>query len=111
VEIVSASVTTEAELARVMRERAELSQRYDERHPELAKAAATETALRQAASVEDRSQFRRALIHALSDQLADAMRERREVAARFGDGPEMRAAQGVVLTLTTAINREVNSAS
>ena len=39
------------------------------------------------------------------------MRARREIAARRGEAdPELRVAQGVVLALTAAINREVHSA-
>jgi hypothetical protein len=101
----------ETELARVVREKAELSIRYGESHPEISKVAATEAALREVSEGEDGNQFRRELIRALSDELADAMRERREIASRNGlADPELRVAQGVILALTAAINREVHSA-
>jgi hypothetical protein len=110
-EIAASEVAPETELAKAMREKAELSARYGARHPEMIKVAATEAALRQASEGEDRNQFRSALIRALSDELADAMRERREIAARNGErDPELRVAQGVILALTAAINREVHSA-
>ena len=104
-------VAREAELARVVREKAELSVRYGARHPEIIKAAATEATLREAFQKQNRGEFRRALIRALSDELADALRARREIAARTGEAdPELRVAQGVILALTAAINREVHSA-
>ena len=110
-EIAAATVTPETELARVMRERAELSQRYGVRHPEMARVATAETELREATATEDRSQFRRALIRALSDELAGAMQARRELSVRYGEAhPEMRVVQGVILALTAAINAEVHSA-
>ncbi len=110
-DIAAPQIRPETELARIVRERAELSVRYGARHPQLVKAAAVETALREASPDEDRGEFRRALIRALSDELADAMRARREIAARRGEAdPELRVAQGVVLALTAAINREVHSA-
>jgi hypothetical protein len=109
VQVATAEAAPETELARVVREKAELSVRYGARHPEMIKAAAAEAALREA--TQEDGQFRRALIRALSDELADAMRERREIAARAGAGdPELHVAQGVVLALTAAINREVRSA-
>lgn len=109
--VASAEATPEVELARMVREKAELSVRYGRHHPELAKAEAAEAALREASHDENPGEFRRALILALSDELADAMQDRREIAARRGGGaPETRAAQGVVVALTAAINREVRSA-
>lgn len=110
-QIVAPSVRPETELARVVRERAELSVRYGARHPEIAKVAAAEAELREATAGEDPSQSRLALIHALSDELADALQTRRELSARYGEThPEIRTAQGVILALTAAINAEVRSA-
>jgi uncharacterized protein involved in exopolysaccharide biosynthesis len=110
-EIIATTATPETELARVMRERAELSQRVGVRHPEMARVANAEAELREATATEDRSQFRRALIRALSDELAEAMQARRELSVRYGAAhPEMRVVQGVILALTAAINAEVHSA-
>src|ERR1700754_4108653 len=77
-------LTNEEKLARVMRERAELSLRYGEGHPASIEAAAAETALRDAGLAADPARFHRALIHALSSELADARQESRELATRYG---------------------------
>jgi uncharacterized protein involved in exopolysaccharide biosynthesis len=70
-----------------------------------------EEALRDAARAEDSSRFRGAMIRALSDELADALHDRRTLAAQYGEAhPQMRAAQSVILALTAAINAEVHSA-
>ena len=98
-------------LARVVRERAELSTLYGERHPAMIEAAAAESALRDAASAEDRSQYRRAVIRALSDELAEALQDRRELSMQYGEAhPRMRAVQGAIFALTAAINAEVHTA-
>ena len=74
-------------------------------------AAAAESALREAALTEDGSQYRRALIRALSEELSDALRDRRELAMQYGDAhPRMRTVQGVIFALTAAINTEVHTA-
>jgi uncharacterized protein involved in exopolysaccharide biosynthesis len=111
-EVAAASAATpEMELARVVRERAELSTRYGARHPEMIRVAQEEETLRDSARAEDGSRFRGAVIRALSDELADVLQERRELAARYGEAhPQMRAAQSVILALTAAINAEVHSA-
>jgi uncharacterized protein involved in exopolysaccharide biosynthesis len=105
---VQATLTTEAKLARVMRERAELSLRYGEQHPAMIEAAAAESALREAGLAADPARFHRDLIHALSNELADARQESRGLEARYGAGhAEMLRAQTVVAALTSAINAEV----
>jgi uncharacterized protein involved in exopolysaccharide biosynthesis len=105
------TMTTEMKLARVVRERAELSTRYGERHPAMIEAAAAESALREAASIDDRSQYRRALIRALSEELSDALQDRRELSVQYGEAhPRMRTVQVVIFALTAAINAEVHSA-
>jgi hypothetical protein len=111
VEPAAVAITPEVELARVVREKAEISARFGAGHPEMRKAEAVESVLRQTAQAEDREASRRALILALSQELADALQNRREIAARSTQAdPELRVAQGVVLALTAAINREVRSA-
>jgi uncharacterized protein involved in exopolysaccharide biosynthesis len=101
-------MTTETKLARVMRERAELSVVYGELHPAMIEAAAAEMSLRNAGLAADPEHFHRDLIHALSDELASARKENRELAARYGAGhPEMLRTETVVAALTSAINAEV----
>jgi uncharacterized protein involved in exopolysaccharide biosynthesis len=101
-------MATEVKLARVMRERAELSAVYGERHPAMIEAAAAEMSLRDAGLASDPEHFHRDLIHALSNELASARRESRELAVRYGvRHPEMLRAETVVTALTSAINAEV----
>lgn len=101
-------MTTETKLARVMRERAELSLLYGERHPAMIEAAAAESALREAGLAAEPAHFHRNLIRALSNELADARQESRELEARYGAGhAEMLRAETVVTALTSAINAEV----
>jgi uncharacterized protein involved in exopolysaccharide biosynthesis len=105
------SITLEKKLARVMRERAELAVRYGPQHPAMIEAAAAETVLRNAALAADPEHFRRGLIRALGNELADALRDRSEAAIRYGAlHPEMRRAESVVTALTAAVNAEVRSA-
>jgi uncharacterized protein involved in exopolysaccharide biosynthesis len=105
------TMTTETKLARVVRERAELSARYGDSHPAMIEAAAAESTLREAAAAEDRTRFRRALIRALSEELSDALQDRRELSAQYGEAhPRMRTVQGVIFALTNAINAEVHTA-
>jgi uncharacterized protein involved in exopolysaccharide biosynthesis len=104
-------MTSEVKLARVMRERAQLSALYRSSHPAMIEATAAETALRDAALAEDPDHFRRDLIRALSDELADALHDRGELSARHGSKhPELRRADTVITALTSAINFEVRSA-
>jgi uncharacterized protein involved in exopolysaccharide biosynthesis len=103
------AMATEVQLARVMRERAELSLLYGERHPAMIKAAAAESALRDAGLAADPAHFHRDLIRALSTELADARQKSRELATLYGDRhPEMLRAETVVSALTSAINAEVH---
>lgn len=109
--VAAPSMTSEVKLARVMRERAELSAFYRSSHPAMIEAAAAETALRDAALAEDPDHFRRDLIRALSDELASALHDRGELSARHGSKhPELRRANTVITALTSAINFEVRSA-
>jgi uncharacterized protein involved in exopolysaccharide biosynthesis len=102
------ALTTEMKLARVMRERAELSLRYGELHPAMIQAAAAESALRDAGLAADPARFHRDLIRALSNELADARQESRELSTRYGAShPEMLRAETVVASLTSALNAEV----
>ena len=106
------TMTTEVKLARVVRERAKLSVRYGESHPAMIEAAAAETALRHAGLAADPGRFHRDLIHALSDELANARQESRELAISYGARhPEMLRAEAAVIALTSAINAEVRFVS
>ncbi len=101
----------EKALAKAMRERAELSGLYGADHPAVISAAAAEASLRQTALAADPAHFRRNLIRALSDELADVRRERR-MAERHGEQhPAMKRADTAVRSLTAAINAEVRSAT
>ena len=105
------AMTTEMKLARVVRERAELSVRYSERHPAMIEAAAAESTLRDSGLAADPERFHRDLIFALSNELADARQESRELATRYGaTHPDMLRAETVVTALTYAINAEVRFA-
>ena len=65
-------------------------------------------ALRDAGMAGDPARFHRDLIRALSNELADARQESRELEARYGARhPEMLRAETVVTALTSAINAEV----
>ncbi len=106
------TLTPEMTLAKVVRERAELSSLYGRRHPAMIAAAAAEHSLRETMLAAESKHFHRDLIRALSHELADARRHHRLLAAQYGEQhPDMRRAQTAVRGLTAAINAEVRASS
>jgi uncharacterized protein involved in exopolysaccharide biosynthesis len=105
-------LTPEMTLAKVVRERAELSSLYGARHPAMIAAAAAEHSLRETMLAAESKHFHRDLIRALSHELADARRHHRLLAAQYGEQhPDMRRAETAVRGLTAAINAQVRAAS
>jgi uncharacterized protein involved in exopolysaccharide biosynthesis len=105
------TLTPQRTLAKVVRERAELSSVYGAGHPAMIEAAAAEATLRQHLLEADPERFHRDLIRALSEELADARRDQRLLGEGYGEEhPQMRRAQTAVRGLTAAINAEVHAA-
>jgi uncharacterized protein involved in exopolysaccharide biosynthesis len=105
-------LTPEMTLARVVRERAQLSSLYGPRHPAMIEAEAAETSLRHAMRSAGSEHYRRDLIRALSAELAEARYQRRVLIAQYGeDHPGLLSAETAVRALTAAINAEVRASS
>lgn len=106
---VRARVGPTAELATTMRLHAELAYSYGDARPSMLEISSAQTSLRDSAALASGPEFEHDLIAALSDELADARRDRAVLAMRNGDQhPELVKADAVVTALTAAINAEVH---
>jgi len=108
---VRAQVTPTAELAAAMRLHAELAYSYRDVRPSIVEISAGQASLRDSAMQSSGPEFEHDLIASLSDELADARRDRAVLAMRYGgQHPELMKADAVVTALTAAINAEVHRA-
>jgi uncharacterized lipoprotein YajG len=100
-----------AELASTMRLHAELAYSYGDAQTSIIEISAAQASLRDGAMQASNPEFKHDLIAALSDELADARRDRAVVAKRLGEQhSETVKADAVVTALMAAINAEVRHA-
>jgi uncharacterized protein involved in exopolysaccharide biosynthesis len=101
------------QLAAATRDRIEAMHLYAPRHPDVAKAQATEATLRSyAQSLSESESVRSEIVTAMSNELTAALARRAATATRYGPThPEMVVAEALVRELTVALNLEVRRQS
>jgi hypothetical protein len=92
--------TPEEQLASIVRERVELAAAYTARHPAMIQTVSAEARLRQAAAAANPEHFHRDLVRALSNELTDALADRRA-------HPDLARSEAAVSGLLAAINTEM----
>ena len=92
--------TPEEQLANIVRERVELAAAHTARHPAVIQTISTEEGLRQAAAAANPEHFHRDLVRALSNELTDALADRRA-------HPDLAKSEAAVTGLLAAINAEM----
>jgi hypothetical protein len=99
------------ELAGTMRLHAELAYSYRDASPSIIQITSAQASLRDNSMLASEPEFEHELIWALSNELADARRDRAVAAVRYGaQHPELVKADAVVAALTAAVNAEVRRA-